>query len=97
VEEEGYMSWVDGNLGSKITMKYPSVFLKGKGARGEILSLAYAGKGQHQDAGGKAIHLAPYTSSTIISKSISKDGGRTTYRGLLRVGKNCEGSKASVR
>jgi Fe-S cluster assembly protein SufB len=77
--------WVDGNLGSKLTMKYPSVYLQGEGARGEILSIAYAGNGQHQDAGGKAIHMAPHTSSRIVSKSISKGSGRSSYRGLLRV------------
>jgi len=97
VGEEGFMEWIDGNLGSKITMKYPSVFLKGRGARGEILSIAFAGAGQHQDAGGKAIHLAPDTSSQIISKSISKDGGRTSYRGLLKVIKGAKGVKANVR
>ncbi|MBI4058456.1 Fe-S cluster assembly protein SufB [Candidatus Gottesmanbacteria bacterium] len=85
VEEEGIGEWVDGNLGSKLTMKYPSVYLVGRKARGEILSIAYAGPGQHQDAGGKAIHLASETSSTITSKSISKGGGRTSYRGLLYV------------
>jgi Fe-S cluster assembly protein SufB len=77
--------WVDGNLGSKLTMKYPSVYLMGEGARGEILSIAYAGDGQHQDAGGKAIHMASNTSSRIVSKSISKGTGRSSYRGLLRV------------
>lgn len=93
VEEEGIMEWVDGNLGSKVTMKYPSVYLVGRKARGEILSIAYAGKNQHQDAGGKAVHAASETSSQIISKSISKDGGRTSYRGLVRVepgAKNCK-------
>ena len=97
VEEEGFMEWIDGNLGSKITMKYPSVYLRGRGARGEVLSIAFAGKGQHQDAGGKAIHLAPDTSSQIISKSISKDSGRTSYRGLLKVIKGAKGVKANVR
>lgn len=97
VEEEGFGEWIDGNLGSQITMKYPSVFLKGRKARGEILSLAFAGAGQHQDAGGKAIHLAPETSSVISSKSISKDGGRTSYRGLLKVIKGAENSKSTVR
>src|SRR3989344_650377 len=97
VGEEGFMEWIDGNLGSKITMKYPSVFLKGRGARGEVLSIAFAGAGQHQDAGGKAIHLAPDTSSQIISKSISKDGGRTSYRGLVKVIKGAKGVKANVR
>jgi Fe-S cluster assembly protein SufB len=97
VEEEGIGEWVDGNLGSQLTMKYPSVFLKGRKARGEVLSLAFAGSGQHQDAGGKAIHLAPETSSIITSKSISKDGGRTSYRGLLKVIKGAKNSKSTVR
>lgn len=97
VEEEGFGEWVDGNLGSQLTMKYPSVYLKGRKARGEVLSLAFAGKGQHQDAGGKAIHLAPETSSVITSKSISKDGGRTSYRGLLKVAKGAKNSKSTVR
>ena len=81
--EDAVMEWVDGNLGSKITMKYPSVYLMEPGAHGEILSLAFAGPGQHQDAGGKVVHVAPNTTSTIVSKSISKGGGRTSYRGLL--------------
>jgi Fe-S cluster assembly protein SufB len=97
VEEEGIGEWVDGNLGSQLTMKYPSVYLKGRKARGEILSLAFAGSGQHQDAGGKAIHLAPETSSVITSKSVSKDGGRTSYRGLLKVIKGAENCKSTVR
>lgn len=97
VEEDAFMEWIDGNLGSQITMKYPSVFLRGRGARGEILSIAFAGKGQHQDAGGKAVHLAPDTSSQIISKSICKDGGRTSYRGLLKVIKGAKNVKANVR
>ncbi len=97
VYEEAVMEWVDANIGSKLTMKYPSVYLLGKGARGDILSLAYAGKNQHQDAGGKAVHLAPYTSSTIISKSVSKNGGRTSYRGLLQIDKEAKQAKASVR
>ena len=88
--------WVDGNLGSKITMKYPSVYLLGEGARAEILSVAFAGKGQHQDAGGKILHFAPNTSSRITSKSVSKDGGRTTYRGLLKVAEGCHGVKSHV-
>jgi Fe-S cluster assembly protein SufB len=81
----GTMEWVDSNLGSKVTMKYPSCYLLEDGAHGEILSMAFAGKGQHQDAGGKIIHFAPNTSSKIISKSISKSGGRSSYRGLLKV------------
>lgn len=79
------VSWVDGNFGSKVTMKYPSIILKEEGAQGEVLSIALAGKGQHQDSGGKIIHLAPRTSSTIVAKSMSKDGGRSSYRGLLKV------------
>ncbi|MBS3052691.1 MAG: Fe-S cluster assembly protein SufB [Candidatus Aenigmarchaeota archaeon] len=95
--ENATVEWVDCNIGSKITSKYPSVFLVGKGAKGEILSIAFAGKGQHQDAGGKAVHLAPNTQSTITSKSISKDGGRTTYRGLLKVYPGCKNVKSNVR
>src|SRR5581483_7730129 len=97
VEEEGFGEWIDGNLGSQLTMKYPSVYLKGRKARGEVLSLAFAGAGQHQDAGGKAIHLASETSSVITSKSVSKDGGRTSYRGLLKVIKGAENCKSTVR
>ncbi len=97
VEEEGIGEWIDANIGSQLTMKYPSVYLKGRGARGEVLSLAFAGEGQHQDAGGKAIHLAPDTTSVITSKSISKNGGRTSYRGLLKVVKGAKGSKSTVR
>lgn len=97
VEEEGVGEWIDANLGSKLTMKYPSIFLKGRKARGEILSLAFAGRGQHQDAGGKAIHLAPETSSVITSKSVSKNGGRTSYRGLLKVIKGARDVKSTVR
>jgi Fe-S cluster assembly protein SufB len=91
------VEWVDGNLGSKLTVKYPAIYLMGEGARGEVLSVAFAGKDQHQDAGAKIIHAAPNTSSTITSKSISKDGGRTTYRGLLKVHKGCENVKSNVR
>ena len=94
--ENATMEWVDGNLGSKLTMKYPSVYLRGEGAHGEILSLAFAGRGQHQDAGGKIVHAAPYTSSLITSKSISKDGGRSTYRGLIKVAKGARGAKSKV-
>ncbi len=96
VGEEGEMIWTDFNMGSKVTMKYPGFILAGKGARGETMSMALAGAGQHQDTGSKAIHLAPYTSSTIISKSISKDGGRTSYRGLVNVGPNAHHSKNTV-
>lgn len=97
VEEEGIGEWIDANIGSQLTMKYPSVYLKGRGARGEVLSLAFAGRGQHQDAGGKAFHLAPDTTSVITSKSISKNGGRTSYRGLLKVAKSAKNSKSTVR
>ena len=95
--EDATVEWVDGNLGSRLTMKYPSIYLLGPRAKGEVLSIAFAGKDQHQDAGAKIVHLAPYTSSRITSKSVSKDGGRTTYRGLLRVAKNAYGVKSSVR
>src|SRR5947208_4179027 len=91
------MEWVDGNLGSKVTMKYPAVWLMGEGAKGEILSVAYAGNGQHQDAGGKVVHAAPNTQSTIISKSISKDGGRAGYRGLVRVEDGSTKARSNVR
>ena len=96
VEENGTMEWVDANLGSKVTMKYPSCMLTGKGAHGEILSIAFSGNGQHHDTGGKMIHLAPDTSSKIISKSISKDGGRASYRGLMRVNKGNTNVKSNV-
>jgi Fe-S cluster assembly protein SufB len=97
VQEEGTMEWIDGNLGSRVTMKYPSVYLVGRKAHGEVLSIAFAGNGQHQDAGGKAIHNAPETSSIITSKSISKDGGRTSYRGLVQMSPAAKGSKSFVR
>jgi Fe-S cluster assembly protein SufB len=90
------MEWVDGNLGSKLTMKYPAVILKGEGAHGEVLSIAFAGKGQHQDAGAKITHLAPNTTSQIISKSISKDGGRASYRGLLKIIEGADNVKSNV-
>ncbi len=90
------MEWVDGNLGSKVTMKYPAVYLMEPGAHGEILSIAFAGKGQHQDAGGKVVHVAPHTTSRIISKSISKGGGRASYRGLLKVHEGAYDSKSNV-
>ncbi len=96
VFENGTMEWVDANLGSKVTMKYPSCYLMEPGARGEILSMAFAGPGQHQDAGGKVIHFAPNTSSKITSKSISKGGGRASYRGLLKVYKGAENAKSNV-
>jgi len=90
------MEWVDGNLGSKVTMKYPAVYLMEPGAHGEILSIAFAGKGQQLDAGGKVVHGAPHTTSKILSKSISKNGGRASYRGLLKVYKGAAGSKSTV-
>ena len=91
------MEWIDGNLGSKITMKYPSVYLLEPGAKGEILSVAFAGKGQHQDPGGKVVHAAPNTQSVIVSKSISKDGGRAGYRGLVKIYPGATGSRSAVR
>src|SRR5215207_2593810 len=94
--EDATMEWVDCNLGSKLTMKYPSIYLLGERAHGEILSIAFAGQGQHQDAGGKIIHAAPKTTSSIFSKSISKDGGRGTYRGLLEVAKGATEAKSKV-
>ncbi|MEY4070357.1 MAG: component of SufBCD complex [Candidatus Eisenbacteria bacterium] len=90
------MEWVDGNLGSKLTMKYPAIYMMEPGAHGEVLSIAFAGKGQHQDAGAKAVHCAPNTSSTIISKSISKDGGRAGYRGLVKVMKGAVDCRSTV-
>jgi Fe-S cluster assembly protein SufB len=96
VHEGATMEWVDANLGSKLTMKYPSCYLVGEGAHGEILSMAFAGDGQHQDAGGKVIHAAPHTTSKVTSKSISKGSGRASYRGLLKVYKGAAGSKSNV-
>jgi len=96
VYENGTMEWVDANLGSKTTMKYPSCYLMEPGAHGEILSVAFAGPGQHQDAGGKVLHFAPNTSSKITSKSISQGNGRSSYRGLLKVFSKAEGSKSNV-
>ena len=95
--ENAIMEWVDGNLGSRLTMKYPSVYLMGEGAHGEILSLAFAGDGQHQDAGGKIIHVAPNTSSAIVSKSVSRGSGRTSYRGLLKIHEGATNATAMVR
>ncbi len=91
------MEWVDGNIGSKLTMKYPAVYLLGEGARGMVLSIAVAGKGQHQDTGAKMIHAAPNTTSTILSKSISQHGGKTTYRGLVHFAPGAENSKSNVK
>ena len=96
VNDDATMEWVDANLGSKLTMKYPSCYLVGEGAHGEILSMAFAGEGQHQDAGGKVVHVAPNTSSKMTSKSISKAGGRASYRGLLKVYKGATGAKSNV-
>jgi Fe-S cluster assembly protein SufB len=96
VHENATMEWVDANLGSKLTMKYPSCYLIGERAHGEILSLAFASGHQHQDTGGKVIHVAPYTTSKITSKSISKSGGRASYRGLLKIHDTAEHSKSNV-
>ena len=96
VEEEANVEWIDGNIGSKVTMKYPSVILRGRKARGSVLSLAYAGFGQHQDAGAKAIHLAPETSSRIISKSVASGGGRTSYRGMVKMIPGVKKAKSKV-
>lgn len=96
VEKGAVMEWIDGNLGSKVTMKYPACYLVGDGARGEVLSIAYANEGMHQDAGAKMVHLAPNTSSRIISKSISARGGRTSYRGLVHVAPNARNAKSRV-
>ena len=95
--QDAVMEWVDGNIGSKLTMKYPSVYLMEPGAHGEILSLAFAGNDQHQDAGGKVVHVAPNTSSAIVSKSVSRGAGRTSYRGLLKVHEGAENSSSTVR
>jgi Fe-S cluster assembly protein SufB len=91
------MEWIDGNIGSKVTMKYPAVYLMGEHAKGETLSVAFAGEGQHQDAGAKMVHNAPYTSSTIVSKSVARGGGRTSYRGLVQVADGSHHSKSTVR
>jgi Fe-S cluster assembly protein SufB len=95
--EGATMEWIDGNIGSKVTMKYPAVFLMGPHAKGETLSVAFAGEGQHQDAGAKMVHAAPYTSSSIISKSVARGGGRTSYRGLLQVQEGAHHSKSTVK
>jgi Fe-S cluster assembly protein SufB len=94
--EGALMEWIDGNLGSRLTMKYPAVYMMEPGARGEILSIAFASQGQHQDAGAKVVHCAPHTSSRIVSKSISKNGGRASYRGLVKVESGAHKSKSSV-
>ena len=95
--EGATMEWVDGNIGSKVTMKYPAVYLMGEHAKGETLSVAFAGEGQHQDAGAKMVHLAPRTSSTIVSKSVARGGGRTSYRGLVQIEEGAAGSSSSVK
>ncbi|MDO8494770.1 MAG: Fe-S cluster assembly protein SufB [Deltaproteobacteria bacterium] len=94
--KDSTMEWVDANLGSKLTMKYPSIYLMEPGAKGDILSIAYAGKAQHQDAGGKIVHCAPHTSSHVLSKSVSQHGGRSSYRGLVKVLPNCDDVKVNV-
>jgi Fe-S cluster assembly protein SufB len=95
--EDAKVEWIDGNFGSKVTMKYPCIVLKGKRAQGQVISIAVASKGQHQDAGAKIIHLAPYTTSNIVSKSLSKDGGHTSYRGLLKIAKGAHHSKSKIQ
>ena len=95
--DEAHVEWIDGNIGSRLTMKYPAVYLMGPKASGEVLSVAYAGDGQHQDAGAKMVHAAPETASKIVSKSISKDGGRTTYRGLVRVEEGMNDCRSHVQ
>ena len=97
VEAGGRMEWIDGNIGSKVTMKYPACYLMGEHAYGETLSVAFAGEGQHQDAGAKMVHAAPHTSSQIISKSVARGGGRTSYRGLVQIQEGAVGSKATVK
>jgi Fe-S cluster assembly protein SufB len=91
------MEWVDGNIGSKVTMKYPAVWLVGEHAKGETLSIAFAGEGQHQDAGAKMVHAAPNTSSSIVSKSVARGGGRTSYRGLIQINEDAHGSRSTVK
>ncbi len=95
--EGATMEWIDGNIGSKVTMKYPAVWLMGEHAKGETLSIAFAGEGQHQDAGSKMVHAAPYTSSAIVSKSVARGGGRTSYRGLVQVQEQAHHSQSTVR
>jgi len=96
-ESGATMEWVDGNIGSKVTMKYPGVWLVGEGAKGETLSIAFAGAGQHQDAGSKMVHAAPNTSSSIVSKSVARGGGRTSYRGLVQINEGAHGSRSTVK
>ncbi|PAV28676.1 Fe-S cluster assembly protein SufB [Virgibacillus profundi] len=96
VDANGTMEWIDGNMGSKLTMKYPSVLLRGEGSRGMTISIALAGAGQHQDAGAKMYHLAPNTSSSIVSKSISKKGGKVSYRGIVHFGRKADGARSNI-
>jgi Fe-S cluster assembly protein SufB len=96
VNENATMEWLDGNLGSKLTMKYPSCYLVGEGAHGDIMSIAYASDGQHQDTGGKVVHVAPNTTSSITSKSISKGNGRSSYRGLCKVYEGANNARSNV-
>lgn len=96
-EEGATMEWVDGNIGSKVTMKYPAVWMTGEHAKGEVLSVAFAGEDQHQDTGAKMLHLAPNTSSNIVSKSVARSGGRSSYRGLVEIHKGAQGAKSSVK
>ncbi|HLR09475.1 MAG TPA: Fe-S cluster assembly protein SufB [Bacillota bacterium] len=95
-DENATMEWIDGNMGSKITMKYPSILLRGEGSRGNTISVALASKGQHQDAGAKMYHLAPNTSSSIVSKSISQNGGKVSYRGIVHFGRKAENARANI-
>ncbi|MGB3284524.1 Fe-S cluster assembly protein SufB [Mycolicibacter algericus] len=96
-EEGATMEWVDGNIGSKVTMKYPAVWMTGEHAKGEVLSVAFAGEDQHQDTGAKMLHLAPHTSSNIVSKSVARSGGRSSYRGLVEIHKGAQGARSSVK
>ena len=96
-EEGATMEWIDGNIGSKVTMKYPAVWMTGEHAKGEVLSLAFAGEGQHQDTGSKMVHLAPNTSSSIVAKSVARGGGRSAYRGLIQVNPGAKGAKSTVK
>src|SRR5699024_8144977 len=96
VEEGGTMEWVDGNIGSKVTMKYPAVWMTGPYAKGEVLSVAFAGEGQFQDTGAKMVHMAPHTSSNIVSKSVARGGGRSSYRGLVQVMPGAEHAASTV-
>ena len=96
VEEGGTMEWIDGNIGSAVTMKYPACYLMGEHARGETLSIGFAGEGQHQETGAKMHHMAPYTSSTVVAKSVARNGGRASYRGLVEIDEKAHHSKSNV-